>query len=85
MLNDKAVLQNYAHGDLLNAIEAGLTTLGKSKESVSLDDLAPIDEFHIGSRGATVHLMEQLAFSVQSHVLDVGCGLGGAARSLTIK
>jgi ubiquinone/menaquinone biosynthesis C-methylase UbiE len=85
MSYDKSVSNHYSHGDLLNAIEATLPALGKTTENVSIEDLAPIDEFHIGGRLATDNLIGKLNFSEQSHVLDVGCGLGGATRYIATK
>jgi ubiquinone/menaquinone biosynthesis C-methylase UbiE len=74
------VARHYAHGGLIEAIRAGILAAGKTIESVTIDDLAPVDEFHIGGRKATEEFLDQLGLSENSHVLDVGCGLGGAAR-----
>ena len=80
MSNEDAVAQNYAHGDLLRAIEAALSRLGKTVDSITVSDLAAVDEFHIGGRVATERLLDQLKVSADTHCLDVGCGLGGASR-----
>lgn len=80
MSYDKTVSDHYLHGSLLQSIEAALPGLGKSPDTVTIEDLAPVDEFHIGGRIATDKLIDQLDFNEQHHVLDVGCGLGGAAR-----
>jgi ubiquinone/menaquinone biosynthesis C-methylase UbiE len=85
MSYDKAVSDHYVHGDLLNAIKAALPALGKTVEQLTVADLAPVDEFHIGGRLATDHLLDQLNFSEQGYILDVGCGLGGAARYVATK
>ena len=85
MSDDKAVSDHYLHGDLLKAIQAALPELGKTIDSVTIEDLAPVDEFHIGGRPATEHFLEQLNFSEQDHILDVGCGLGGASRFVANK
>ena len=85
MTYEKSVADHYAHGDLLSAIEARLPDLGKTTDDVTIEDLAAVDEFHIGGRQATDHLMDQLDFSQQTHLLDVGCGLGGAARYVADK
>jgi SAM-dependent methyltransferase len=80
MANDKAVSDHYQHGELLQAIQTALGELGKSIDNLAIEDLAPVDEFHIGGRIATENLLDQLSISAGHHVLDVGCGLGGAAR-----
>jgi ubiquinone/menaquinone biosynthesis C-methylase UbiE len=85
MSYDKSVSDHYLHGDLLNAIQATLPDIGKTTENVTIEDLAPVDEFHIGGRLATENLIDQLNFSEQDYILDVGCGLGGAARYLATK
>jgi SAM-dependent methyltransferase len=74
------VTRHYTHGGLIKAIDSGLTSLGKTADTITVDDLAPVDEFHIGGRRASEEFLGQLGLSAQSHVLDVGCGLGGAAR-----
>jgi len=74
------VSKHYTHGGLIEAIRAGVVSLGKTAGNVTVDDLAPVDEFHIGGRRASEEFLDQLGFSAQMHVLDVGCGLGGAAR-----
>ena len=85
MSYDKAVSDHYRHGDLLKAIESALDKLSITAATVTIDDLAPVDEFHIGGRLATDNLIEQLNFSANCHVLDIGCGLGGAARFVSSK
>jgi len=73
-------IDNYRHGGLLGAIEAALLAMGKTKDSATVADLGPVDEFHIGGRGATSRIVAQLELSANDVVLDIGCGLGGAAR-----
>ena len=85
MSNDKAVSDNYLHGDLLKAIKTAVSKLGKTIDSVTIEDLAPVDEFHIGGRLATEGFLDQLNFSERDHILDVGCGLGGASRFVANK
>ncbi len=80
MSEDHAVAGHYTHGSLLAAIEEALEALGKTPETVSVDDLAPVDEFHIGGREASEHFLSQLPLDAETLVLDVGCGLGGASR-----
>jgi len=85
MSYENSVSNHYLHGNLLNAIEIALPKLGKTSETVNIEDLAPIDEFHIGGRQATDHLIDQLGFHDLQNILDVGCGLGGAARYVAKK
>ncbi|MFT7531375.1 MAG: 2-polyprenyl-3-methyl-5-hydroxy-6-metoxy-1,4-benzoquinol methylase [Gammaproteobacteria bacterium] len=80
MSYDQSVPNHYQHGSLLAAIESALPALGKTINSVNIEDLAPVDEFHIGGRLATENLFNQFNFRKDHHILDIGCGLGGAAR-----
>lgn len=80
MSHENAITDHYFHGDLRGAIEESLPKIGKTKSTVTTEDLASVDEFHIGGRVATQNLLEQLEISEDDHVLDIGCGLGGAAR-----
>ena len=74
------VATHYTHGQLLDRILSGVKAIGKTPESVTVDDLAPVDEFHIGGRQASEEFIDQLESSENNHVLDVGCGIGGTAR-----
>ncbi len=80
MSTEQAVSKTYLHGSLLSAIQSALGKMGKSVAGVTIADLAPVDEFHIGGRAATESFMAQLELSGNVQVLDVGCGLGGSAR-----
>ena len=71
---------HYTHGALLSAILDGVQRLGKSPDTVKVEDLGLVDEFHIGGRVATKSFLDQLDIAADDHVLDVGCGLGGASR-----
>ena len=53
MSSDKEVSKHYEHGQLLKAIQAALPQLGKTIDNLTIEDLAPVDEFHIGGRQAT--------------------------------
>ena len=74
------VAGHYARSGLIEAIETSIMQMGKTPDTITIDDLAPVDEFHIGGRMATEDLIEQLGVTAGDHVLDVGCGLGGPAR-----
>jgi MPBQ/MSBQ methyltransferase len=76
------VSAHYTHGDLLNAIDAALATAGKNPAAPRLEDLAPVDEFHVRGRDATAELGVHLGLQPDHAVLDVRSGLGGASRQL---
>lgn len=80
MTGSREVADHYTHGALLDAISAGIEASGKTHQTVTIDDLGAVDEFHIGGRTASIEFLDQLSLSGQSRVLDVGCGLGGPAR-----
>jgi cyclopropane fatty-acyl-phospholipid synthase-like methyltransferase len=46
------------------------------------EDLAPIDEFHIRGRAATLELARAARVDSTKRVLDVGSGVGGTSRCL---
>lgn len=71
---------HYSHGSLLAAIQTGLETQGIQAKDASVEDLGPVDEFHIGGRIASKHFLDQLEIFASQTLLDVGCGLGGSAR-----
>lgn len=77
-----SVQSQYAHGSLLETIDAALETANRPVQHPTVEDLAPVDGFHIRGRDATRELLEQLALPETPSVLDVGCGIGGTARFL---
>lgn len=81
-LQHKDVVEHYTKQDLGEAILAGLKKGGKDPDNLKQEDLAPVDEFHIRGREATVELAKQLSLDASKNVLDVGSGIGGASRYL---
>ena len=73
---------HYTHGDVVESIREGLRRAGKDPENLAPDDLAAVDEFHVRGREASLELAEELGLNNTTHVLDIGCGLGGASRLL---
>jgi len=77
---ERNVALHYSHGTLEAAILAALGAMGKDVEHLVPADLTPVDEFHIGGRAATEAFADQLGVAPGMHLLDIGSGLGGAAR-----
>jgi ubiquinone/menaquinone biosynthesis C-methylase UbiE len=73
----------YSPNDLYDKIIEGLNKLGKELSELTLDDLQPVDEFHIRGDTATRELIALSGFTPDMHILDVGCGIGGSTRRLS--
>lgn len=69
-------------GDLAEQIRRSLLEAGKSLDQLTTADLAAVDEFHIGGRDATLEVGNRMNLTDDCHVLDIGSGLGGPARTL---
>ena len=78
----KHIHSYYSPNDLYNKIIKGLDNLGKDLSSLELDDLQPVDEFHIRGDVATKELIKLANFSPDMHIIDIGCGVGGSTRRL---
>jgi sarcosine/dimethylglycine N-methyltransferase len=72
----------YATGETRQRIEQALTSAGKDLEHLTLDDLAPMEDFHSLGRLATLGLIDLAGVAPQDRVLDAGCGIGGTSRLL---
>jgi SAM-dependent methyltransferase len=79
----KHIHSYYSPNDLYNKIIDGLNKLGTDLSRVTLDDLQPVDEFHIRGDAATKELIRLADFKPDMHILDVGCGIGGSTRRLS--
>jgi MPBQ/MSBQ methyltransferase len=76
------VARHYGKGGLLDRIFSALGQSGKDIDHLTIDDLAPMDEFHSRRRLATEELAALLAPAASDHVIDIGSGLGGPSRYL---
>jgi ubiquinone/menaquinone biosynthesis C-methylase UbiE len=79
---DVRVEEHYTHRDLAAAIFEALAAAGKDVDNLTLQDLAPVDEFHIRGQEATAELARSARLDDTMHVLDVGSGVGGPSRYL---
>lgn len=80
MDTERSVSRHYEHGSLESAILSALTAAGKDTGKLTHTDLAPIDEFHIGGRQATMDLGAQIDLPRGARLLDIGSGIGGPSR-----
>lgn len=81
-----AIERHYTRPNLENTILTALKNAGKNVDQLTVDDIAPIDEFHTRGREATVNLASLLNnLHPNFHVLDVGAGIGGPSRYLASK
>ena len=76
------VERHYGRGGLIGRLLEALTEAGKDIDRLTIDDLAPLDEFHSRRRKATEELARMLAPTAADHVIDIGSGLGGPSRYL---
>ncbi len=79
---EEQVADHYTQGGLLPAILAGLEKAGGDTDRPSVEDLAPVDEFHTAGRLATVRALAHMPLEPDMHVLDAGSGIGGTSRVL---
>ena len=79
------ISQHYSQGELLNKMEAALKKSGRDLNSLTFDDLLTFEEIHVGGKAATLSLASRANLGREDHLLDVGCGLGGPARTLAVE
>jgi ubiquinone/menaquinone biosynthesis C-methylase UbiE len=75
----------WGRDGLGQAILEALAASGKLLAALTIDDLAPLDQFHGGGKGATMRLARLAGLRPGMRVLDVGGGLGGPARTLAVE
>ncbi|UCH54068.1 MAG: SAM-dependent methyltransferase, partial [Pseudomonadota bacterium] len=79
---NEAIQTHYTRADLGEVILAALEKAGKDVNRLTPEDLAPIDQFHIRGRAATLELARAAGLDATKRVLDVGSGVGGTSRCL---
>jgi SAM-dependent methyltransferase len=85
MDTETRVARHYSPGRLEATILDTLRASGKNVDALVTEDLAGLDEQHLGWGAATAELARDLDLHSGLSVLDVGAGLGGAARHFADK
>ena len=80
--NAQTVSDYWSRHGLGQTILDALAAAGIGLDVLTVEDLAPVDQFHSGGMGASTRLAELAEISPGARVLDVGGGLGGPARTL---
>ena len=75
-----SIADHWSDRDVYGLIVSALERASKSLDSLTVEDLAPIDHFHARGFPATVELADRLPVEPGDHLLDIGCGVGGPAR-----
>ncbi|MEZ5931251.1 MAG: class I SAM-dependent methyltransferase [Alphaproteobacteria bacterium] len=79
---ESRVATHYSNPDLLKKIIVGLERAGVDPEAPTIEDLAPVDEFHTAGRLTTLEALDMIPIESDMQVLDAGSGIGGTARCL---
>lgn len=79
---NETIQTHYGRQGLAEVILGALEKAGADLQQLSLEELAPIDEFHIRGRTATLELAQAAGLRSSNRVLDLGSGIGGTSRCL---
>ncbi len=82
MIDTTQVATHYAGSGLKQRLIEALETAGFSGRPSSVQDLAPLDQFHTRGLAATIDLAHAAGITADDAVLDIGSGLGGPSRYL---
>ncbi|MCE8539229.1 methyltransferase domain-containing protein [Ruegeria pomeroyi] len=82
MTDAKAISDHWGKGDVYSRILDTMKLAGIDPNSVTVEQLAPVDHFHARGFPATVELADALPIKEGDRLVDIGCGLGGPARYL---
>jgi SAM-dependent methyltransferase len=76
------VRDHYKATNLTSRIKLALATIAAEDQTLRIDQLAPLDQFHTRGILATAELAAAAGLEPSVRVLDLGCGIGGPARYL---
>lgn len=79
---NESIQTHYTRTNLGDVILDALQKSGKDVNKLNPEDLAPVDEFHIRGRAATLELARAAGLNSKMRVLDIGSGIGGTSRCL---
>lgn len=79
---EEIVTNHYGQINLEAKILTALENGGKDIAALTRDDIASFDEFHFGGRIETRALAKLARLQKDMQLLDLGSGVGGAARTL---
>ena len=72
----------YSHGEMLDRILGFLQSAGIDPENPTCEDLHACDQMHARGIAATREHAAYAEIRPGMHVLEIGCGIGGASRYL---
>jgi len=78
----KSINDHYSQVNLGTSIIAAYENAGKNVAGLTREDITTFDEFHIRGREATREVAQLAGLQKDMKVLDLGCGVGGSARTL---
>jgi SAM-dependent methyltransferase len=76
------VRAHYSATGLTDRIKSALATIAAEDQTLTVAQLAPLDQFHTRGILATGELASAAGLEPSTRVLDLGCGIGGPARYL---
>jgi ubiquinone/menaquinone biosynthesis C-methylase UbiE len=82
MSTDANVANHYSRANLLQRLNAALMKDGVDPMHPQFATLAPYDQFHGRGLEATEEMAAMLHVAPEDHVLDIGSGIGGPARTI---
>jgi SAM-dependent methyltransferase len=79
---DERISSHYGWSGLMDTIEREIRGKGIDPQQVTVEQLAPVDNYHWHRLAGTLALARAAEITAADRVLDVGGGIGGPARQL---
>jgi SAM-dependent methyltransferase len=79
---NESIASHWGQGDVFGRVMEAMKAASISPETITVEQMAPVDHFHARGFPATIELADALPIKEGDHLVDIGCGIGGPARYL---